>query len=160
MNNITDLKDRRPNMKTGLDEFLSQSEDDMLAELEALQTPIEPILFDGMDAPILLGGPLEINTRLTIIKMFEQTPEMKRPFTFSVRRFCGPAYVQAMRTTLAKARKFAREAEMSLGEPFRMLVISIDTQTDRDVVSVTRIPKGEKMAVKLTELALLMGPGK
>src|SRR5262245_6332664 len=124
---------------------------EMLAALDEPVKDFSPV--------VAVGGlvDLETNTRLTIIRMMEQVPQMGQSFTFSVRKYCGPAYVQAMRTTLARARRYLKENNGDLGEPFRMLVLSVVTQPMCDVVTVVRVPKGQKIEVKLAELAKLLG---
>jgi hypothetical protein len=139
--------------KKTLDDFLSMSEDEAFAELEGTSVPE---LRSNEPQPAVPQSGLEGNTRLTIIRMFEETPEMEQPFTFSVRKYCGPAYVQAMRTTLAKARKFARNEGHDLGEQFKMIVTENRTLADRDVVTVMRTPKGKKVSPTLSGLARLL----
>lgn len=154
---IVMLGDRPPkDGKDKLTDFLAElSEDELLAALE------EPLIPTRQNENLPLvphpnPSELENNTRLTIVRMLETT-KMETPFTFSVRRYCGPAYVQGMRTTLARARRFAREQGQELADEFRMLVLSIETQPMCDVVTVMRVPKGKKMQATLAGLAALLG---
>lgn len=145
---------KRP-MKMG--DFLDGlSEEDLL---NALDAPVQPQVRDIPVAslPTKEAGDLETNSRLTIIKMFERAPEYGQHFSFCVRRYTGEAYIQAMRTTFAKARKLAREQNFDTGEPFKMIVVDIKTTPTHDVVTVMRVPKGQKLHIKMAELARLMG---
>lgn len=161
MNSVIEMK--RPTPPKSLNDFLDNvSEDDLIAQLDAPMTattvatamPIPP--GSGDREPPNFDAGLETNSRLTIIKMFETVPEMGRPFTFYVRRYTGEAYVQAMRTTLAKARKLARDENYDMGEPFKMIVLDIQTKDAIDIVTVTRVPKGKKHSIKLSALARML----
>lgn len=143
-------------------EFLDTvTEDELLAALDAVDTQQDipsrsPRPFDaGAVDPAAKG--FETNSRLTIIKMFEQAPEFGQPFTFCVKRYAGEAYVQAMRTTLSKARKLAKDQNYDTGPAFKMIVVDIQTREGMDVVTVTRIAKGEKHLLKLGALVKMMG---
>ena len=145
-----------------LNDFLDQvSEDDLLAALDDSSTPqLEVVQHERATLPSetpTSTSPLETNSRLTIVKMFEQAPDFHQPFTFKVKRYRGEAFVQAMRTTLAKARKIAKEENYDLGEEFKMIVLDMRTEGVFDTVTVTRIPKGKKNSMKLTALAKMMG---
>lgn len=143
--------------KKSLNDFLDQvSEDDLLAALDD-PAPVRDVPV-GVVAPSAgQSTELEINSRLTIVKMFEQAPDFHQPFTFKVKRYRGEAFVQAMRTTLAKARKIAKEENYDLGDEFKMIVLDMKTEGVFDTVTVTRIPKGKKNSMKLTALAKMMG---
>lgn len=149
---------------TKMGDFLDGlSEDDLLAALDEPQPaqqvrdiPAPQANLSGIGVSIP-GTPLETNSRLTIIKMFERAPEYGQHFSFCVRRYTGEAYIQAMRTTFAKARKLAREQNFDTGEPFKMIVVDIKTMPTHDLVTVMRVPKGQKLHIKMAELARLMG---
>lgn len=145
----------------GLKDFLAEmSEEDLLAALEApgpspsIFRPEAEIKSENVELPE--GLELETNSRLTVIRMMEEVPELERPFTFYVRRFCGPSHVQGMRTVLSRGRKFARDEGYEV-EPFRMQVLSIETRLECDVVTLTRVPKGKKIRNSLVGLAKLLG---
>lgn len=161
MTPVIDLKRPQPQPpRQSLSDFLDgMSENDLIAALD--QPPqLEPQV---SDIPVVVdihsnlsGVQLEKNSRQTLVKLFEQA-EMEKPFTFMVRKYCGPAYIQAMRTELSRARKYARERNYDLGEPFRMVQVSLVNQAMCDVVTLMRIPKGKKIQPKLEGLAKLLG---
>jgi hypothetical protein len=135
--------------------FLEEmSEDDLLRELDG---PLPPKPSAKPERIVDQPSSLEANSRLTLVKMFETAPEMGQQFTFAVRRYCGPAYVQAMRNELSRARRYAKEKNYDMGEPFRMLVVAIDTLSTCDMVTVIRTPKGQKHHPKLDALAKVLG---
>lgn len=144
-----------------LTDFLDgMSEEDLIAALDAPAS--QQVAVRDIPAPSTLtdtdtNAELETNSRLTIIKMFERAPEFGQHFTFCVRRFTGEAFVQAMRTTLAKARKEAREQNYDMGQEFKMIVVDLQTQPSKDVITVMRIPKGQKYNVKMMALAKMLG---
>lgn len=143
---------------TKMGDFLDGlSEDDLLAELDAPTQTQQIRDIPVASLPTKGAGDLETNSRLTIIKMFERAPEYGQHFSFCVRRYTGEAYIQAMRTTFAKARKLAREQNFDTGEPFKMIVVDIKTTPTHDLVTVMRVPKGQKLHIKMAELARLMG---
>lgn len=156
MSNVSELK--RPSQKQSLSDFLDNvSEDELLAQLEgSVLVDNSAICPKDPNAPLDTFA-LETNTRLTVIKMMETVPQMEQPFTFRVRRYCGAAYIQAMRTTLARARKYAKEQNYDMGEPFRMVQLHIETEATCDVVSVMRVAKGKRLQTKLDGLARLLG---
>lgn len=141
---------------TKMGDFLDGlSEDDLLAALDDPSPP--PSNKWTEPTPVPAGEAYETNSRLTIIKMFERAPEYGQHFSFCVRRYTGEAYIQAMRTTFAKARRMAREQNFDTGEPFKMIVVDIKTMPTHDLVTVMRIPRGQKLHVKMAALAKLMG---
>lgn len=155
MNPVIEMK--RPTKS--LNDFLDgMSEDDLVSALDA---PVEV-----RDIPVSSAAPnmkfdsapiYETNSRLALVKMFEQAPEFEQPFTFCVRKYTGEAFIQAMRTTLAKARKIAKDENYELGVEFKLIKLDIQTKATMDIVTVTRIQKGKKHPVKLSALAKLMG---
>lgn len=149
---------KRPAQAKTLNDFLeSVDEDELFAALDApeqyaTQPETQPLTITGIATTAL-----ETNSRLTIIKMFEKAPNYGQPFTFCVRKFTGEAYIQSMRTTMSKARRLMRENNLDAGEPFKMLVLALETRPSCDEITVTRSPKGVRNLVKLTELAKMMG---
>lgn len=154
---------KRPAAK-GLADFLQEmTEEELLAELdgpmleprgsETSRIPSAHLTF-GSDDP---ASELENNSRLTIIKMLEQVPDLGKPFTFYTRKFCGENYIQSIRTELARTRKWAKDNGYELAETFRMIKVSIETKPTCDVVTVMRVPKGQRYNGRLQELAKLLG---
>ena len=147
---------KRPAAK-GLADFLQEmTEEELLAELDG--PLLEPAEQDfEVQTEIGEGVPLEGNSRLTIIKMLEQVPQLGKPFTFYTRKFCGENYIQSIRTELARTRKWAKDNGYELAETFRMIKVAIETRPTCDAVTVMRVPKGQRYNGRLQELAKLLG---
>ena len=80
---------------------------------------------------------IETNGRETVIKMLTQVPSLDQNFTFKTNKFGGEAYVQSMRTALARARADAARKRKQL-KPFKLLLVSIEQCDTYDLVTVVR----------------------
>ena len=95
---------------------------------------------------------LETNARLTIIRLFQEAPNLDQEFSFKTRPGKGADYVQAIRQVLSKSRAVLRSKQNTQPRSFKLFLVSIEKQQDHDLVTIVRSDKRKSVIDDLADL--------